>query len=249
MSGDPDIEATGGAVTGSAGRALRVLELVLDYGPVSPQRLTELSGLSRTAVHRAIHALIDQGFVRYQLGKMHVIVTAGLRDRFRGAFFSPPGIDAVSKAVDEALKHRRIQCEIAVLGQDGDARIVETTTPEQEPDMDFFESDLVSVLLSHFDPVAVTRITARKLRATGGGASVEPEFLDRYRQAQYQGFIWNAQEGALCVRVPDDSDQAVAIRLISRGSGRVRQRDCVETAEAIGRLLAGMFPNLSTIRV
>lgn len=247
MSGNLDIGAEETTVTGSAGRALVVLGLVLDHGPVSPQHLTELSGLGRTAVHRAIHALIDQGFVRYQLGKMHVIVTAGLRDRFDGAFFSPPGIDAVSKAVDQALKHRRIQCEIAVLTQDGEARIVETTTPEQEPDLDFFESDLVSVLLSHFDPVAVTRMTARTLRATGGGATVEPEFLDRYRQAQYQGFIWNAQQGALCVRVKDDSDQAVAIRLISRGSGRTRQRDCVETAEAIGRLLAGMFPNLSTL--
>lgn len=248
MSSDPDTEAADGSVTGSAARALCVLELVLDHGPVSPQRLTELSGLSRTAVHRAIHALIDRGFVRYQLGKMHVIVTAGLRERFQGAFFSPPGIDAVSKAVDAALKHRRIQCEIAVLAQDGDARIVETTAPEQEPDIDFFESDLVSVLLSHFDPVAVTRMTARTLRATGGGASVEPEFLDRYRQAQYQGYIWNAQQGALCLRVPETSEQAVAIRLLSRGSGRVRQRDCVETAEAIGQHLGGMFPNLSAIR-
>lgn len=248
MSDTPDIEAMNAPVTGSAGRALLVLGLVLDHGPVSPQHLTDLSGLSRTAVHRAIHALIDQGFVRYQLGKMHVIVTSGLRDSFRGAFFSPPGIDPVSKAVDEALKHRRMQCEIAVLSPDGEARLVETTMPDQEAELDFLESDLVSVLLSRFDPVAVTRMTARALRASGGDATVEHDFLDRYRQAQYQGYIWNAQQGALCVRVKDDSDQAVAIRLISGGSGRVRQRDCVETAEAIGRLLPGMFPNLSTIR-
>ncbi|MEQ8877072.1 MAG: MarR family transcriptional regulator [Phycisphaerales bacterium] len=246
MNDETDMDGPEATVTGSAGRALLVLGLVLDHGPVSPQRLTSLSGLSRTAVHRAIHALINQGYVRYQLGKMHVIVTANLRDRFRGAFFSSPQIDPVSKAVDEALKHRRIQCEIAVLSQAGEARIVETTTPEEDTEVDFFESDLVSVLLSHFDPVAVTRITARALRAAGAGVTVEPEFLDRYRQAQYQGYIWNAQQGALCVRVPGDSDQAVAFRLISRGSGRHRQRDCVETAEAIGRGLPGMFPNFAT---
>ena len=245
MSSDTERD---GAVTGSAGRALLVLGLILEHGPVSPQRLTAISGLSRTAVHRAIHALIDRGFVRYQLGKMHVIVTAELRDSFRGAFFSPPGIDAVSKAVDEGLKHRRIHCEIAVLSQAGEVRIVETTAPDEETEVDFFESDLVSVLLSHFDPVAVTRMTARALRAAGDGVNVEHDFLDRYRQAQYQGFIWNGQHGALCLRVQGDSDQAVGLRLISRGSGRHRQRDCVETAEAIGRLLPGMFPNLSTIR-
>ena len=248
MNSDTDMNGKEAAVTGSAGRALLVLGLVLDHGPVSPQRLTSLSGLSRTAVHRAIHVLIAQGYVRYQLGKMHVIVTAELRDRFRGAFFSPPGIDAVSKAVDESLKHRRIYCEIAVLSQAGEVRVVETTAPDEEAEVDFFESDLVSVLLSHFDPVAVTRMTARALRAAGEGANVEHDFLDRYRQAQYQGFIWNGQHGALCLRVQGDSDQAVGLRLISRGSGRHRQRDCVETAEAIGRLLPGMFPNLSTIR-
>ena len=165
MNDDTAIGSREAAVTGSAGRALLVLGLVLEHGPVSPQRLTSLSGLSRTAVHRAIHALIDQGYVRYQLGKMHVIVTAELRDSFRGAFFSSPGIDPVSKAVDEALKHRRIQCEIAVLSQAGEARIVETTAPEEDTEVDFFESDLVSVLLSHFDPVAVTRMTARALRS------------------------------------------------------------------------------------
>lgn len=248
MEDNSDIAPPGPAVTGSAGRALLILGLVLEHGPVSPQRLTTISGLSRTAVHRAIHALIDRGFVRYQLGKINVIVTAELRDSFRGAFFSPAGIDTVSKAVDEAIKSRRIHCEIAVLSQADEARIVESTASEEDTEIDFFESDLVSVLLSHFDPVAVTRMTARALRAAGGAATVEPEFLDRYRQAQYQGYIWNGAQRALCVRVQNDSPQAVAIRLISRGPARHQQRDCVETAEVIGRLLPGMFPNLSAIR-
>lgn len=234
-------------VSGSAGRALLILEMVLEHGPVSPQRLTDLSGLGRSAVHRAIHALIDRGFIRYQLGKMHVIVTAGLRDRLQGAFFSPPGIDAVSDAVDRALKHRRLQCEIAVLSPGGTVRIVETTAPDLEPDTEFLESDLVSVLLSHFDPVEVTRITARTLREMGRGAQVEPEFLDRYRQAQYQGFIWNAPLGTFCVRLLTETDQAVAIRLFSRGTARLRRRDCVETVMAMARNLPGMFPDLATI--
>jgi len=234
-------------VSGSAGRALLVLGLVLDHGPVTPARLTELSGLGRTAVHRAIHALIEQGFIRYQLGKMHVIVTAGLQDRVRDAFFSPPGIDAVSRTADAALKHRRLHCDIAVLPAEGDMRIVETTAPDPETEPDFLESDLVSVLLSHFEPVQVTRITARTLRKGGAGASVEPEFLDRYRLAKYQGFLWNGGLGTFCARLAGDSDRAVAIRLSARGGGRLRRRDCVETVAAMAEMSPGMFPEIATI--
>ena len=248
MGTEPIQRGTAGTVSGSAGRALQVLGLVLDYGPVSPQRLTELSGLSRTAVHRAIHALIDQGFIRYQLGKMHVIVTSGLQARFEGAFYSPEGIDPLTAAVDEALKNRRIQCEIAVLPPEGPVRIVETTAPDLPPEIDYFENDLVSVLLSHFSPVDVTRITARALRDSGGDASVEPEFLDRYRQAQYQGFLWNAAQSTLCVRILTETEQSIAIRLFSRGATRLRQQDCVETVEAMARELPQMFPDLTTIR-
>lgn len=246
MSRGPAQRAAGTPVSGSAGRAILILGLVLDYGPVSPRRLTELSGLSRTAVHRAIHALIDQGFVRYQLGKMHVIVTAGLRERFEGAFFSPPDIDAISKTIDAALRNRRIQCEIAVLSPTEPVRVVETTTPELRPEIDYLESDLVSVLLSHFDPVEVTRITARALRDIGSGASVAPDFLDRYRQAQYQGYIWNAPMGTFSLRLPTESEQAVAIRLFARGTARLRQRDCVETVEAMARISPQLFPDPAT---
>lgn len=235
-------------VSGSAGRALLILGLVLDHGPVSPQRLTDLSGLSRTAVHRAIHALIGQGFIRYQLGKIRVIATAGMRAHIEGAFFSPPGIDAVSRAVDAALKGRRIQCDIAVLPRDGEIELVETTAPGEVPDLDFFDSDLASVLLSHFEPVEVTRITARILRAAGGTSRVEPEFLDRYRQARYQGHLWNGPLGTLSVRLLAEPERAVAIRLFARGTTRLRQRDCVETMQAMRQGLPEMFPNLATIR-
>jgi len=240
-------QAPGAALAGSAARALRVLGLVLDHGPVTPARLTALSGLGRTAVHRAIHALMDQGFIRYQLGKTHVIVTAGLRARLEGAFFSPAGIDAISAAVEAALKHRRLQCDIAVLPPEGPARIVETTAPDPDLEIDFFGSDLASVLLSHFTPVEVTRLTARVLRETGGESSVERDFLDRYRQAQYQGFLWNAAQNSFCVRLLAEGDQAVAIRLFSRGTARLRKGDCVETMRAMGRELPRMFPKIAAI--
>ena len=235
-------------VSGSAGRALLVLGLVLEHGPVTPARLTRLGGLGRTAVHRAIHALIEAGFIRYQLGKTHVIVTAGLRERFEAAFFSPPGIDAISRVVETVLKGRRLHADIAILTRAGDVRIVESTSPEAEAEAepDFFDSDLVSVLLSHFDPVAVTRITARVLREMGGGP-VEPDFLDRYRLARYQGYLWNGALDSFCMRLPGDSEQAIALRLFARGTARLGRRDCVETVAAMAELSPGMFPEIAAI--
>ena len=150
-----------------------MLGLTLDHGPVTPARLTELSGLSRTAVHRAIHVLIDQGYLRYQLGKAHVIVTARLQSKLGAAFFSPTGLDAMARAIDNALKGRRLHCEIGRLPIDGPFQIVETTQSDRTDQDSFFDSELVSLLLSRFEPVDVTRITARVLRESPQGTAVE----------------------------------------------------------------------------
>lgn len=229
-------------LTGSAARALRVLALVLEHGPVTPAGLTQLSGLSRTAVHRAIHALIDQGFLRYQLGKAHVIVTARLKTKLEGAFFSPPSLDAMARAIDEALKGRRLHCEIGRLALDGPFQIVETTQIEGIDEESFFESELVSVLLSHFEPVDVTRITARILRDSPEGTTVEPDFLDRFRLAQYQGYLWNSDLGSLSVRLDSELDTAFAIRLYPRQDRRLSRREATSALEAMNEALPDVFP-------
>ena len=228
--------------SGSAARALTVLGLTLDHGPVTPARLTELSGLSRTAVHRAIHALMDQGLLRYQLGKAHAIATARLRARLEGAVFSPSGLDAVARAIDEALKGRRLHCEIGLLLLEGTFQIVETTQTDLEERESFFESELVSVLLSRFEPVDVTRITARVLRESPKGTSVEPDFLDRFRLAQYQGYLWNADLGSLSVRLKSDDRSALAIRLAPRQDRRLNRKEASAALNSMYGFLPDVFP-------
>lgn len=237
------------SVSGSAARALNVLGLVLEHGPVTPAHLTELSGLSRTAVHRAIHALIDQGFLRYQLGKAHVIVTARLKTQLEGAFFSPSGLDAVARAIDIALKGRRLHCEIGLLHLEGAFQIVETTQTETDGRDTFFESELVSVLLSHFEPVEVTRITARILRQSPEGTGVEPDFLDRFRLAQYQGFLWNADLGSLAVRLTSPADTALAIRLHPRQDRQLNRREATAALTAMHDGLPEVFPPPSRLGI
>ncbi len=237
------------SVSGSAARALNVLGLVLEHGPVTPAHLTELSGLSRTAVHRAIHALIDQGFLRYQLGKAHVIVTARLKTQLEGAFFSPSGLDAVARAIDIALKGRRLHCEIGLLHLEGAFQIVETTQTETDGRDTFFESELVSVLLSHFEPVEVTRITARILRQSPEGTGVEPDFLDRFRLAQYQGFLWNADLGSLAVRLTSPADTALAIRLHPRQDRQLNRREATAALTAMHDRLPEVFPPPSRLGI
>ncbi len=236
-------------LTGSAARALQVLSLVLTHGPVTPANLTELSGLSRTAVHRAIHALMEQGFLRYQLGKAHVIVTARLQSQLETAFFSPPGLDAVARAIDTSLKGRRLHCEIGLLTQDGPFQIVETTQTDPGDEDSFFESELVSVLLSHFEPVEVTRITARVLRESPEGTSVEADFLDRFRLAQYQGYLWNADLGSLSVRLMNAPETALAIRLYPRQDRRLNRKEAASALTSMHDLLPEIFPLASRLGI
>ena len=243
MSGSPARTA----VSGSARRALLVLGLVLDHGPVSPARLTELSGLGRTAVHRAIHALIERASSAISWARRMSSSPPACASGSRTRFSARRGSTRSRARWTAALKHRRLHCDIAVLPATGDVRIVETTAPEadesQEPD--YFESDLVSVLLSHFEPVDVTRITARVLRArrgrTAGGARI-PRSLP---PCPVPGFLWNADLGTFCIRLQGDADRAVAIRLFSRGSARLRQRDCVEVVEAMANISPVMFPEMA----
>ncbi|MEL7255866.1 MAG: helix-turn-helix domain-containing protein [Pseudomonadota bacterium] len=235
--------------SGSAARALSILDLTLEHGPVTPARLTDLSGLSRTAVHRAIHALIEQGFLRYQLGKAHVIVTARLQDKLEGAFFSPPGLDALARAIDEALKGRRLHCEIGVLDRDGPFQIVETTQTEFDRHESFFESELVSVLLSRFEPVEVTRITARILRDSPAGTKVDPDFLDRFRLAQYQGYLWNGDLGSLAVRLQSADHNALAIRLSPRQDRRLNSKEASTALAAMHAALPDVFPRADTLNL
>ncbi|MEO0370690.1 MAG: helix-turn-helix domain-containing protein [Pseudomonadota bacterium] len=236
-------------LSGSAARALSILELTLEHGPVTPAHLTELSGLSRTAVHRAIHALIDKGFLRYQLGKAHVIVTARLQARLEGAFFSPAGLDALSRAIDEAIKGRRLHCDIGVLDRDGPFQIVESTQSEIDRDESFFESELVSVLLSRFEPVEVTRITARILRDSPDGTKVDPDFLDRFRLAQYQGYLWNADLGSLSVRLMSDGASALAIRLSPRQERRLNSKEATTALAAMHNALPDIFPRADQLNL
>lgn len=228
--------------SGSAARALSILDLTLKHGPVTPARLTDLSGLSRTAVHRAIHALIEQGFLRYQLGKAHVIVTARLQAKLEGAFFSPAGLDALSRAIDGALKGRRLHCEIGMLERDGPFQIVETTQFDVDHDESFFESELVSVLLSRFEPVEVTRITARILRESPAGTKVDPDFLDRFRLAQYQGYLWNGDLGSLSIRLHSPDTNALAIRLSPRQDRRLNSKEATTALTAMHAALPDVFP-------
>lgn len=235
--------------SGSAARALTVLGLTLEHGPVTPARMTELSGLSRTAVHRAIHALIDEGFLRYQLGKAHVIVTARLKTRLEDAFFSPPGFDAITRAIDEALKGRRLHCEVGLLALEGAFQVVESTRTDGLFEEDFFESELVSVLLSHFEPVDVTRITARVLRESPQGTSVESDFLDRFRLAQYRGYLWNSELGSLSIRLKNTKETALAIRLSPRQDRRLSRKEASSALAAMHENLPGVFPNVDQLLV
>lgn len=219
-TGDP-VQKSTGAAQGSAARALLVLGLVMERGAVSAAEITEATGLSRSAVHRAIHVLIDQGFVRYQLGKLKVVLSNKRRMDVAPVGAGVPALERVAICLETALRGTRMQCDIAVLSTGAQSRIVESTDIARSGTQEsYFDSDLISVALVLFAPVDVARITQEALRLDDSVSTVDNAFLGRYRLAGYQGYLWDPDFREFCFPVRRDGDHALVVRLWSRESSQ-----------------------------
>ncbi len=207
--------------TGSAARALRLLAAVLEHGPLRPQDLCDRTGMGRTAVHRAIHALIDEGFLRYQLGRRHVALQAAYRGKLAGGSDTPAELDAVVIVVEQVCRARRLQADIAMLTETAEFRLVEATDPDRlDQDEPALESDLFVAALTLLNPVDVLSTTTAVLkRERGDTRAADPAFLDRYRWARRNGALWDGHSHELCVPLGRWSGRTLALRLWAREGG------------------------------
>ena len=100
---------------GSAARAFLVLEIILKYGPIKPAQICQNSGLGRSSVHRAIHLLVDQGWVRQQLGNRACVATYQLDQLAVDANFSQPVQDQIYLVLKELCSAHYLHGDIAFL--------------------------------------------------------------------------------------------------------------------------------------
>jgi len=232
--------------SGSAARALRVLRVIVQHGPQRPDAVCARTGLSRSAVHRAVHALIDEGMVRYQLGRRQVALCGDWQRDLARQPASPGTLDHAVRIVEEVLRGRRVQADLAVVTAQAQFRILEATDLDRlDLPEDALESDLFITGLTLFDPVKVLAITTAVLKAEGRAAQApDAEFLTRYREARKRRFLWEPHSRELSVPLRLAGDSALSLRLWSRETSPRKCRFYLEILEKMHQAAPTLFPEI-----
>lgn len=231
--------------SGSAARALSVLKAIIRYGPQKPDEICEHTALPRTAVHRAIHVLIDQGMLRYQLGRRQVMLCGDWHGQIPQKPISPAALDGVVYAISTAIKGTRLQADLAVLTKAGHFRVVEATDPSHlGPEDDPMASDLFIAALIQFDRSGFLAVTTHHLDRGGTATAPPPEFIARYQLGQQHRHLWDKDAHELSVPLGRRGDSALALRLWSREATPQKRRIYPQTLEKIYWSNPVLFPHL-----
>lgn len=225
---------------GSAGKALAVLRVVLNNGPITSSQIARLLNESRTSVHRAVHVLIDNGFVRYQFGSKRVVVSGELCQKFVDLDFSPMGVDSIANAINETVKCNNVHLEVGSITSHASGVLVESTLAAGTYIEPFFESDIACMILSQQDPVSSTRLVSHALkRANLERPSIH--FLDRLEEARREKKLWDkaSQSMTLCVQV--ETAESHALRILAQGDDRLPWRK--RCSDALNFFLAEISKN------
>lgn len=215
-------------------------------GPVTPHQLMELTGLDRSGVHRAVAALISEGFARYQLGHRQIVLTDAALQDFRAARSAPEDVERASEAIRTVIRGKRIHADIATLAGPGRLAVVESTEPESAAleYQGFFEADLAAVLLSAIPPEEAVRHIAAASASSGDLRDLRNEFVHRVREAGERSSLWNVADRELCVPLHTSSGSDLAIRLRPGSGGARDSRFFVALIGEMARIEPELFPHL-----
>lgn len=153
-------------------RVLMVLETVADHGPITLDRVSDLTGIPRTAAFRALKGLEEREWVRAQMGTGAYAVTAGFVARLRRANKTYEEIDTLLPLLRQIAKDEKVHFDIAVLEEISVPRVVESTRRKRIDDpTDFFDSPFSLVSLCAEDP----RMRMMVLRSVMDSANEEQQ--------------------------------------------------------------------------
>jgi len=155
---------------------LLVLETVAEKGPLNLDEVTEATGISRTAVFRALKVLEERSWIRPQMGTGAYAVTAGFVGKLRRANKTYEEIDNLLPILKGMSKEHKVHFDIAVLEDLVVPRVVESTRRKRIKDPSgFFDSPFVMVALAAEDP----RMRMMVLKAAMDSASPEQKEMIR----------------------------------------------------------------------
>ncbi len=232
---------------GSAERSLRVLEVILKYGPIKPAQICQKSGLGRSAVHRAIHLLVDQGWVRHKLGDRACIATYQLDQLAVDANYSQPVQDKIYPVLKELCSAHYLHGDIAFLFSGGHMKLVESTESKLDTNIDLslVTSDIATAIFSIMAPVQITRLTSQALNNINTDENeeiVSGNLAKRIIQARQDGnMAWSANNSAVCIPFQDETKLFGAVRLRQKITTSTAKQILLFVASELQRRLPNIF--------
>lgn len=235
------------APVGSAQRAFLVLDVILKKGPVKPAEICQISGLGRSSVHRAIHLLVDQGWVRMQLGDRACVATYKFDQLAVDANFSQPVQDQIYPILKELCLAHYLHGDIAFLFGAGRIKLVESTDSKSDTnaDLSLVSSDIATAIYSIMEPAQITRLTSRALQnidAQENEEIVSGNLAKRIIQARQDGnMAWSADQTVVSIPFQDETQLFGAVRLRQKTATRTAKQILLFVASELQRSLPLVF--------
>lgn len=232
---------------GSAQRALLILEMILKYGPIKPAEMCQKSGLGRSSVHRAIHLLVDQGWVRQQLGDRACVATYQLDQLAVDANFSQPVQDQIYPVLKELCSAHYLHGDIAFLFGGGRIKLVESTDSKADTntDLSLVSSDIATAVYSIMEPAQITRLTSRALKnvdAMENEEIVSGRLAKRIVQARQDGnMAWSPDQSMVSIPFQDEAQLFGAVRLRQKTATSTARQILLFVASELQRSLPEVF--------
>jgi len=232
---------------GSAQRTMHVLEMILKNGPIKPAEMCQKSGFSRSSVHRAIHLLVDQGWVRQQLGDRACVATYQLDQLAVDANFSQPIQDKIYPVLKELCIAHYLHGDIAFLFSGGQIKLVESTESkiDTNTDLSLVSSDIATAVFSIMEPAQITRLTSRALKnidAQENEEIVSGKLAKRIIQARQDGnMAWSSDQSVVSIPFQDETQLFGAVRLRQKTATSTARQILLFVASELQRSLPEVF--------
>jgi len=232
---------------GSAQRAFLVLEVILKNGPIKPAEICQKSGLGRSSVHRAIHLLVDQGWVRQQLGDRACVATYQLDQLAVEANFSQPVQDQIYPVLKELCVAHYLHGDIAFMFGGGRIKLVESTDSKIDinAEISLVSSDIATAIYSIMEPAQITRLTSRALQTIDAQENeevVSGRLAKRIIRARQDGnMAWSSDGSVISIPFQDETQLFGAVQLRQKISTRTARQILLFVASELQRTLPGVF--------
>jgi DNA-binding IclR family transcriptional regulator len=232
---------------GPAERSLRVLGVILKYGPIKPAQICQKSGLGRSAVHRAIHLLVDQGWVRHKLGDRACIATYQFDQLAVDANYSQPIQDKIYPVLKELCSAHYLHGDIAFLFSGGRMKLVESTDSKLDTntELSLVTSDIATAIFSIMTPVQITRLTSQAMKNIDSHENeeiVSGNLAKRIVQARHDGnMAWSTNNSEVCIPFQDETQLFGAVRLRQKITTSTAKQILLFVASELQRRLAKEF--------